>query len=157
MPAFSLVGDATVSITPAGGATRVLTDFADGTIFDIDYVSDLINSTTGKEGNTVFVKDERGRNGKGSMRILKGSSDDNYLNGLFTDMKSSFGSGTKILTIDIVRKIVDGTGTTLTESFNLQGCLLTQMPKTSVNVHGDTEQAISVWNMVAADVNRSIS
>lgn len=156
MATFSLVGGETLTIQPSGGAARVIADFADASIVEVDFQSELINTTTGKNGNGIAVLDERGRNGAISFRIVKGSADDNYINGLFNAMKNNF-VATKFLTISFSRSLIDGSGAVLTETYVFEGALFSQMPKAMANVHGDTEQAIAVWSAKAINSNRTIS
>ena len=60
---------------------RILRDFADGDTVVLDFPNNLAETVVGKNGNMVVAYNAGGKTVNVTMRILRGSSDDKYLQG----------------------------------------------------------------------------
>lgn len=149
MPLFTLTGDDTVII-----AGRVLNDLADNDVSSLRYTSNIADKRTGKNGNTIIAKNESGRNGDMDIRVMRGSSDDIFLNSLMTSQIQNFLAFT-LLTGQIVKNLGDGQGNTLQDVYNLTGGFFMKEVDTTINVQGNTEQAVAVYHLGFSSVNRA--
>ena len=62
---------------------RTLTDFADGDIATVTTDNNIASSVVGKSGNIIIAKDEQGKKCTVTLRLLKGSDDDAFINGYY--------------------------------------------------------------------------
>ena len=150
MAIFSITGDDTITLFD-----RIFSDFADGDSITVSYANDLVNLKTGKNGNSVFAKNETGNNADLVLRIMRGSSDDRFLQGKLTSMKNDhpsfiFAEG------EFVKQVGDGQGNVSNDILTLQGGIFARNVDTKENVEGDTEQSVSIYTMKFARVTRSI-
>lgn len=75
MPIFNVTSDDTLTIFG-----RIMNDFADGKTTTITFPNDFANVVTGKNGNgRSFQKNANGGNSVLTIRLMRGSSDDNFL------------------------------------------------------------------------------
>ena len=77
MATYALTGNDTFVIN-----NRVYKDFADGNTITIDFPNEKTGKTTGKNGNTVFATNKQGANATVELRLIAGSADDIFTNGL---------------------------------------------------------------------------
>lgn len=134
---------------------RTITDFADAGVSTFTFNNDLVGVKTGKNGNTIFTKNETGHNATAVLRILRGSSDDRFLQGKVDEIERDFptvvlGSG------EFVKRIGDGQGNVISDVYQLDGGVPTRKVDTQENVEGDTEQGVSVYNFIFAYATRGI-
>ena len=61
---------------------RQLHNWADGDVAKLDIPEVLSNMTTGKNQNTIYAYSYKGKNAKLELRLILGSPDDQFLNGL---------------------------------------------------------------------------
>lgn len=141
MAQYTITGEDTFIIND-----RVITDFIDGDISTITYNEDLYTSRTGKNGNTIHSYNEAGVNADCVIRLLKGSSDDQYFRGLVaTAMRDKV--GIQLLNGSLVKRLGDGAGNIISEVANLQGGVIRKIAPTKSNANGDIEQAVSVYEI----------
>ena len=136
-------------------ADGLITDVADGDTVVITYPNELMAMKTGKNGNSVAVHNEMGREADVTIRVIKGSPDDKRLNGIVTAWKNRLDSFspvsatfTKVITVD---------GGVANEVTSLRFGVPTKPVETKENVEGDTEQAISVYSFRFADSDRALA
>ncbi len=67
---------------------RILNDLMDGDCVTITYPNDLMKVKTGKNGNSIYSYDYSGQQAEVTLRVLRGSGDDKYLNGLLNLLKN---------------------------------------------------------------------
>lgn len=133
----------------------VLSDFANGDVVSITYPNELATVVNGKGGNSIIAKNEQGKIGDVVIRVLKGSPDDKRLNSFYTAWKDgleSFEPATMTLT-----KIVSVDGGVSNDITTCKYGVPTKGVDEKVNVEGDVEQAISVYNFRFANCSRSLA
>lgn len=150
MATYNLVSDGTLTLWD-----RVFNDFADDDISAITFPNDLVTVKTGKNGNTIFSKNEPGRNSTAVIRLIRGSSDDQFIQSRLTEMKRDFVS-TVLASGELALRIGDGSGNTIRDVITLKGGVVTRPVDTKENVSGDTSQGVSVYNITFSDADRSI-
>ncbi len=151
MPTASLTGKDTIII---GG--RTLVDFGDGDIFTLTFPNELVGVKTGKSGNSIYALNETGKEADAEIRVLRGSSDDKFLNSNLLDMLRDFASYT-LLTGELNKRVGDGLGNVTNEIYTLSGGVVLQNVDVKSNVEGDTEQSISLYRLKFTNAPKSIA
>lgn len=134
---------------------HVFHDLADADCGKLVYDEDLTKLKVGKDGNAVFGQNQGGRAGTLTMRVLLGSADDKYLNGLL----SSYLSDSSLYVLDIgslFKNVGDGAGNKSSVVYQMLGGAPKKQPETKINTDGDTGQSVAEWLWICAQVARSI-
>lgn len=139
MQSFSLSGNDTVTIS---GYT--LTGQADGDIATVNFPNEFVKVKTGKNGNSIFAKDETGRQVDVSLRVLRGSTDDKFLNSIVASYLAD-PAGFVLLDGQFVKRIGDGVGNVSYDSILLDGGVPTKPPGMVENTDGNTDQSVAVY------------
>lgn len=134
---------------------RVLTDLADGDTSTITFPNDLVTMKTGKNNNTIYSKNANGTNGEAVLRVMKGSSDDRFLQGKLDAQMRDFPAAT-LATGSFVKRLGDGVGKIVNETYVLAGGVISKNVESKDNQDGDTSQSVSVYNFKFANVVRSM-
>lgn len=150
MATYNLVSDGTLTLWD-----RVFNDFADDDISAITFPNDLVTVKTGKNGNTIYSKNEPGRNATCVLRLIRGSSDDQFVQNRLSEMKRDFVS-TQLADGEFAMRLGDGDGNVIRDVYTLKGGVVTRPVDGKENVSGDTTQGVSVYNITFADAERSI-
>lgn len=150
MPIFNIVGDDTLTLYD-----RVINDFADGDVSTFTFNNDRTTAKTGKNGNTIFPLNETGKNAVAVLRIMKGSSDDAFLQGKLTQSDNNY-SSTALAAGEFVKNLGDGASNIRREVYSLAGGMITRYVDSKSNVEGDAQQGVSVYNFIFARAARSI-
>lgn len=151
MPSFTLTSNDTLTLND-----RVFQDFSLDDVTVLDFPSELVARKTGKNGNTIFAQNAQGLNGDLALRLLRGSSDDQYMQGLLSASPADFPS-TVLLNGSFVKRLGDGTtGNVISDNYVMQGGVISKQVPGKENVSGDTSQGESVYMIKFASVKRSI-
>jgi hypothetical protein len=134
---------------------RILNDFGDGDVFVLDYDSDLIAVKKGKTGNSIYTYNAQGEVAKGSLRLVRGSPDDKFLNDLLNLMKND-PSAFSLLTGEFVKNIGDGAGGITNETYILSGGAFKKLPGGKDNVEGDAEASVIIYEFLFGSSPRSV-
>ena len=149
MTTYALTGDDIVIINDIP-----VTDFADNTIGTLDIPNDLFAMSTGKNGNTIFALDEKGNNATLTLRILMSSGDDKRFNSLIPQSKGF--AGTILANGSVVKQVGDGAGNISYNTYLLRGGMISKKPNMSIDVAGNTDQAVVEYVFQFANAERSI-
>lgn len=150
MSKTSLTGKDTIII-----AGRVLNDFADGDTCKLDYPNDLSVMKTGKNGNTIYAYQYSGLQCTVELRVLLGSSDDAFLNGLLSLFNQNPPAFT-LMTGEFVKNIGDGDGDIIPVSYVMSGGAFKKQVPAVENADGDTNQAIAMYSLHFSNAPRSV-
>lgn len=141
---YRLTGDDTFIIWD-----RPITDLADGDVITIVADNNIASSVVGKGGNIIIAKDEQGKKCTVTLRVLKGSSDDAFINAYYKTYEQDsalfiLGNGS------FSKRLGDGAGNVVFDSRYLKAIHFTKPPyDATLNVNGSTEQAVTVYTMQA--------
>ena len=150
MNVVSLTGKDTVIING-----RILNDFADGDVAKLEYPNEIVTVKKGKNGNAIYALNVAGEIVDFEIRVIRGGSDDQFLQGLLTPMQDNL-PGFVLLTGELVKNAGDGQGNIIQDIYNLTGGVFTKKPGAKENVEGDVEQALVVYSMKFSDAQRTI-
>lgn len=149
MSTYALTGDDIVIINDIP-----VSDFADGTIGTLEIPNDIFQMSTGKNGNTIFALDEKGNNATLTIRILMSSGDDKRFNGMIP--KSKGFASTILANGSVVKQVGDGAGNVSYNTYLLQGGMISKKPAISIDVAGETNQAVVEYVFQFANAERAI-
>ena len=149
MSSISLTGRDTIQI---GG--RVFTNFADGDVAKINYPNDLVAVKTGKDGNAIYAINATGAIAEVELRVLRGSPDDKFLNAQNKLAQSDL-PAYALMPGYFVKRIGDGKGGITNDTYLLSGGIVSKNPGATSNVEGNTEQAITLWNLKFTNSDRA--
>ena len=135
---------------------RVLTGLADGDCVSVTYPNNLMNVKIGKNGNAIYGVNETGRLAEVKYRVLRGTSDDKFFNGLLANQKVS--PETFILmTGELVKNIGNGLGAVAGDTTVLSGGVFVKQPDVKSNVEGDPGQAVAEYTLQFSAAPRVIT
>ena len=150
MAVYALTGNDTFILND-----RVFNDFADGSTISISFPNEKTGHTTGKNGNTIYSTDKQGLNAECELRVVAGSKDDIWLNGLNIQQERDLPTFT-LLNGSFAKRIGDGSGSVRFINYVLLGGVFRQNIDTNENLQGETEQGIAVYRLFFAQAERAI-
>lgn len=151
MSTISLTGSDTVVVNG-----RVFADFADADIAALTFPNDIAQVKTGKNGNAIYALNESGRQSELVIRVIRGSSDDKFLQNLLTQQQSNF-AGFVLMYGEFVKRVGDGQGNISADTYIVSGGIFTKQVEAKSNVEGDTEQSVSIYHMKFSNSPRVIT
>ncbi len=151
MPTIALSGSDTVSIN-----NRVFADFADGNVVELTFPNEIANVKTGKNGNSIYGLNESGKQCELKVRVIRGSDDDKFLNGLLQAQQQNF-AGTVLMIGQFIKKIGDGQGNITSDTYVLSGGVFNKQVEGKTNVEGETEQSVAIYAMKFSNSPRAIT
>ena len=149
MGTYALTGDDIVIINDIP-----VVDFADNTIGTLEIPNDLFQMSTGKNGNTIFALDEKGNNATLTLRVLMSSGDDKRFNGMIPESKNF--ASTVLANGSVVKQVGDGKGGISYNTYLLRGGMISRKPNITIDVAGNTDQAVVEYVFQFAQAERSI-
>lgn len=150
MPNVSMTGSDTIKING-----RILADLADGDCAVLTFPNELASVKTGKNGNSIYGLNESGRQSEVVLRVIRGSSDDKFLNSLLASQQNNF-AGFILMQGEFTKVVGDGKGNVLTDTYILAGGVFSKATEAKSNVEGDTEQSVAVYTMKFSNAPRVI-
>lgn len=135
--------------------SRILRDFADGDTVVLDVPNNLAEGKAGKNGNMIYAYNASGRIVNATIRVLRGSADDKYLNRRLQEYIND-PAGFVLVAGEFIKRSGDGAGNITLETYLLDGGVFQKMPGGKENVAGDTEQAVAVYVITFANSQRAL-
>jgi hypothetical protein len=135
---------------------NVFSDQSTGDVSKITFPNDIVTIKVGKDGNAIFAQNAQGNLAKMELRVIRGSSDDVFMQGLLAAQTSSFPAAT-LLAGTFVKMLGQGAGTVISDTYTLNGGAITKFVEGKENVDGDVSQAESVYMITFAAAVRTIS
>lgn len=134
---------------------RVFNDLASGAVTKIDLPNELVNIKTGKRGNSVIAQNAPGLNSNLTLRLNRGSSDDQFMNNILAGSQNDFPS-TVLLGGSFVKRLGDGQGNVISDVYGLAGGAISKIPEAEENTDGDTAQGIVTWMVKFSNTDRNL-
>lgn len=135
---------------------RTFADFADSNVIELTFPNDISQVKTGKNGNSVYGLNETGKQCELKVRLVRGSSDDVFLNNLLVQQQANF-AGTVLLQGQFIKKIGDGQGNIVSDTYIVSGGVFQKQVEGKSNVEGDSEQSIAIYMMKFSNAPRAIT
>lgn len=150
MAVISLTGNDTITING-----RPLVDFADGDVAVLTFPNEIANLKTGKNGNTIYSFNATGKQCEIKIRLVRGSADDKFLNGLLASQQADF-AAFSLMFGEFIKKIGDGQGKVFGDTYELGGGIFSKIPEAKSNQEGDVAQSTVEYTIKFNNAPRSI-
>lgn len=150
MPTFNVTSNDTLVLNG-----RVMNDLAMGDVTQITFPNDLVSRKSGKNGNTIFAQNQQGQNGDLVLRLMRGSSDDQFMQSIIASSLSDFPS-IELFKGSFSKRLGDGQGGIVNDVYSLNGGAISKQVEGKENVEGDVTQGESVYNIKFANAARII-
>lgn len=134
---------------------HVFNDLATDDVTTISFPNALVTRKTGKNGNTIYAQNAQGLNADLVLRVMRGSTDDQYCQQLINTSPEDF-PATQLLTGTFVKRLGDGQGNVVSDTYTLAGGVISKLVDGKENVSGDTSQAEAIYNVIFASGARAI-
>jgi len=130
-------------------------DLADGNVVELTFPNEIATVKTGKNGNSIYGLNESGKQCDVKIRLIRGSSDDNFLNGLLASQQLNFASF-PLMIGQFIKKVGDGQGNVTSDTYVLGGGVFQKQVEGKSNVEGDSEQSVSIYMLRFSNAPRAI-
>jgi hypothetical protein len=134
---------------------RIMNDLADGPVAHLTFDSEIANVKTGKNGNSIYALNATGKQAKLMLRLLRGSGDDKFLNGILASQRSNFAAFV-LMQGQFVKKIGDGLGNITNDTYITSGGVMGKEVEVESNVDGETGQSVAVYEIKFSNAPRVI-
>ena len=134
---------------------NVFTALATDDVTAIAFPNELVNIKTGKGGNSIAALNQQGKNGVATIKVLRGSADDQFLNNILQGMLQNF-VGTALISGSFTKRLGNGNGNIAYDVYNLAGGIISKTPEGKENTSGDTTQAETIYTIKFTSCTRSI-
>ncbi len=151
MSTVSLTGSDTIILN-----NRVIVDLADGNVADLTFPNEIANVKTGKNGNAIYSLNESGKQAEFKLRLILGSSDDKFLQGLMALQQNNFAE-TVLLNGSFIKKVGDGAGVVTSAQYICSGGIFTKQIEGKSNVDGEVDQSIAMYTIKFSNAPRVIT
>ena len=151
MPIFNIVSDDTFTIFG-----RIINDWADGKVSTVKIPNKFSNVVTGTNGNGIISRNANGGNSAVDLRVMRGSSDDIFLQSKIALADADFVSQ-ELASGEYVKRIGDGDGNVKRDVYTLLGGSFDKIaPDAEEDVSGTTDQAVALYTFNFIKTKRSI-
>jgi hypothetical protein len=133
----------------------ILTAFADGDTGSFTFPNKLVEVKMGKNKNAIYAYNASGQISEATLRLMRGSADDKFLNSLQQSYINDPAAFT-VMTGEFIKRLGDGKGNVTNDSYIFDGGILPNLPEVKENVAGETEQAITIWKLTFTNTTRAI-
>lgn len=151
MSTIALSGNDTMVVN-----NRIFADFADGNVAELTFPNDIATVKTGKDGNSIYGLNETGKQAELKCRLIRGSADDKFLNGLLAQQQQNF-AGFPLMIGQFIKKIGDGAGNIKSDTYIMSGGVFTKQVEAKSNVEGESEQSVSIYTIKFSNAPRVIT
>jgi hypothetical protein len=126
---------------------RVFHDLADGEAVNIAFDNDLAAMKVAKDGNGIYALNLTGIVSHVTARVLRASADDRFMNSLMQQMMNDF-SGFNLMSGSFTKRVGDGAGNVAGDVYQMSGGIIKKMPGAMTSAEGNTDQSVTVWEML---------
>lgn len=151
MATIALSGSDTITIN-----NHLFADLADGNCVEMTFPNDIANVKTGKNGNSIYGLNETGKQCEVKLRVVRGSNDDKFLNSLLSQQQANF-AGTVLMIGSFIKKLGDGQGNILSDTYIMSGGVFTKIPEAKTNVDGESEQSVAMYTLKFSNAPRVLT
>lgn len=132
-----------------------VTDFADGSVVELEAPNELSSITTGFNGNGLGAHNEPGRQRNCTLRIVRGGADDKRINESYNFWKNR-DLRFKPLKAKFVKNVAHEDGSITKDTTECKFGLPSGQPVFTVDTTGNIEQVVAIYTIQFADSKRSM-
>jgi hypothetical protein len=126
---------------------NVITALADGEAVKLEFPNPIGQMKVSKDGNAIYAMQYSGQVVTVTIRILRGSYDDQILNSSLQDWIAD-PAGFSLMAGSFIKRIGDGQGTILSDVYQLAGGIFEKIPSAKSSMEGDPEQSVVEYTML---------
>ena len=126
---------------------NVITALATADAVVLSFDQPIGKMAVSKDGNAIYAMSNPGQVVKVKLKLLRGSFDDQILNGLLQDWIGD-PAAFILLSGSFIKRIGDGQGNILSDVYQLAGGTFEKIPGAKTNVDGDTGQSEIEYDMI---------
>jgi hypothetical protein len=134
----------------------LFTGLADQNYVELTFPNEIADVKTGKNGNSIFGFKESGKQCEVTMRVLRGSSDDLFLQNLLTQQQINF-AGTVLMQGQFIKKIGDGLGNITSDTYIMSGGVFVKQVEGRSNADGEIEQSLAIYKIKFTNAPRVLT
>lgn len=135
---------------------RIFQDLADDTFAELVFPNKAVKVKVGKNGNAIYGLDETGKLANFKIRVIRGSSDDQFLNALLATQQRSISSFV-LIKGEFIKKIGDGNGVVKNDKYLVSGGVIEKVPDAKGNASGESDQSVVIYELVFSNAPRVIT
>ncbi len=150
MSTFTITGNDTLTLND-----HVFNDLSNDDVVAISFPNELVNMSTGKNGNTLIALNPKGFNASCTIKCQRASNDDQFLNAILAAMANDLPS-TTLLSGTFVKRLGNSLGVVLSDTYTLSGGVIKKIPDAKDNEGGDVTQAEVTYTIQFANAGRGI-
>lgn len=151
MGSVAMTGNDTITLN-----NQIFADLADGNCVELTFPNDIASVKTGKNGNSIYGLNETGKQCEVKLRLIRGSSDDKFMNALLAQQQANF-SGFPLMIGQFIKKLGDGQGNITSDTYIISGGVFTKQVEAKMNVEGESEQSVSIYTMKFSNAPRVLT
>lgn len=126
---------------------QVFTGYADADAIKFEPQGPIAEMKVSKDGNSVYALKFSGIVAKLTLRLIRGSFDDIFLNGLLQQWIAA-PSLFILMSGSYVKRIGDGKGGLVNEVYQMAGGVFEAIPPGTSNMDGNIEQMVTVYTFM---------
>jgi hypothetical protein len=150
MNAVAITGADTINIFG-----RVLTDFANDDCGALAIPDELSTMNVGKNGNVIVAQNNSGLRGDMTLRLLRGSDDDAFLNGEIASFLADPASY-ELMQGQFVKRVGDGKGNVTNDTYILSAGAPKRIPGAVDNAQGTPDNSIVIYEIAFGNIQRGL-
>jgi hypothetical protein len=126
---------------------QIITALASGDCVKVEFDNPIADLKLSKDGNAIYAMNYSGIRAKVTLRVVRGSTDDQTLNGLLQQQMNDFAAFV-LMAGSFIKRLGDGKGGVGSEVYQLAGGIFERYPSAKMNTEADIEQSISEYTML---------
>lgn len=149
------------SVSMTGNDTLILNnytfvDLADEDVADLTFPDKIAAVKIGKNGNAIYALNEMGKRAELKIRVLRGSADDKFLNGLLLQQQNNF-AAFPLMFGEFIKIVGDGAGNITNDTYITSGGVFEEQVSGKSNVSGNTDQSVAIYTIHFANAPRALT
>lgn len=134
---------------------RLLTDFGAGDVGILAFENDLVEVENGKNDNSIYALNAKGKQGSLTLKLIRGSGDDLFLATLLNVMNFDFPSYV-LMSGQFTKRIGQGNGFVIPDTYQALGGVIGRTPGANSSSDGKTDDGQVTYIIKFANMYRSI-
>lgn len=135
---------------------RIFNDLADGNCFELTFPNKISVVKIGKNGNAIYGLNQTGLMAESTLRLIRGSADDKFMQGLLATQNANF-AGFVLMIGTFTKQIGHGDGNITADTYITSGGVFVEQVGAKMNVEGDTEQSVAIYKIDWSNAPRALT
>lgn len=150
MSTVTLVGNDIITLNDNN-----ISDLAEGVVASLAFENDISTTNVGKNGNSIYILNESGKVALLTLRVLRASPNDIYLNSLLNLMQLDLPSF-PLMNGEFIKRVGDGNGNVKKDTYTMSGGIFVRNVDASEDKSGGVDQAVAIYTIRFSNAPRVI-